>query len=123
VVPQSVSCQIHDSNGSSAGNHTSSTRAALSRGARADTSTAFAVILAGSKLVLVSMSGLDLSNASLEVGKQVTGLQVAHVDTSDLGQSHSAMGADEWGNSRNSGECGEVHVVVGFVFVLWDYWK
>jgi hypothetical protein len=33
------------------------------------------------------------------------------------------MGADEWGNSRNSGECGEVHVVVGFVFVLWDYWK
>ena len=120
MVPQSVTCQVHGFHDSSVGNHTSSTRAALSRGARADTRTAFAVV-ASTKLVLVGMSSLDLSNASLKVGKQVTSLQVAHVDTSDLGQSHTAMGADEWGNSRNSGECREVHVVVGFVFVLRDY--
>lgn len=59
----------------------------------------------------MGMGSLDLSNASLEVGKQVTRLQIPHVDTSDLGQTHTTMGTDEWGNSRNSGECGEVHVV------------
>lgn len=101
--------------------HTSSTRAALSRRARANTSTTLTVILTGSQAVLVSVSSLDLSNASLEVGKQVTGLQVAHVDSGNLGQSHAAMSADKGGNSRDSGKCGEVHVVEGFVFVLRDY--
>lgn len=67
------------------------------------------------------MGGLDLSNASLKVGQQVTGLQVSHVNASDLGQSHTTMGTDEWCNSRNSGECGEVHVVERVVFVLRDY--
>lgn len=102
------------------GEHTSGTRAALSSGARANTSTALTVVLAGGQ-VLVSVGSLDLSNASLQVGKQVTGLEVAHVDTSDLGQSHTAMGTDEWGDGRNGGECGEVHVVKRFVFVLRDY--
>jgi hypothetical protein len=67
------------------------------------------------------MSSLDFSNAGLEAGKQVTGLQVSHVDSGDLGQSHATMGADERGNSRNSGECREVHAVRGFVVVLRDY--
>jgi hypothetical protein len=74
--------------------HTSGARATLSSGTRSNTSTALTVVLTGSQAILVSMSGLDLSNASLEVGKQVTGLQVAHVDTSDLGETHSAMSAD-----------------------------
>jgi hypothetical protein len=93
------------------GSRTSSTRAALSSGARSNSGTALAVILTGSQALLMSMRGADLSNASLEVGKQVTGLQVAHVDTSDLWKTHAAMGADQWGDSRNGGECGEVHVM------------
>ena len=59
----------------------------------------------------MGMSGLDLSDASLEVGKQVTGLQVADVKTSNLGQSHTAVSANKRGDSRNRGEGGKVHVV------------
>jgi hypothetical protein len=101
-------------------NHTSSTRAALSCCAGTNTSTTLAVILAGSQAVFVSVSSLDLGDASLKVGKQVTRFQVSHVDTGDLGQSHTTMGADQWGNSRNSGKCGEMHFVKGFVSVLRD---
>ena len=64
------------------------------------------------------VSSPDLGDASLKVGKQVTRLQVSHVDTSDLGQSHTTMGADQWGNSRNGGKCGEMHFVIDSVSVL-----
>jgi hypothetical protein len=68
----------------------------------------------------VGVSSLDLGDASLKVGKQVSRLQVSHVDSGDLGQSHTTMGADQWGNSRNGGKCGEMHSVKDFVSVLRD---
>lgn len=84
--------------------HTSGTRAALSSGTGSNTSTTLAVILTGVQTVIMGMGGLDLSDASLEVGKQVTGPHVTDVETSNLGQSHTAMGANERSDSRNCGE-------------------
>jgi len=112
---------VRDFSGSTVKKHTSSTRAALSGRAVANSSATLTVVLAGSQAVLVSVGNLDLSNAGLKIGEQVTGLEVTHVDTSNLGQSHTAMGTDEWGDGRNGGECREVHVVERFVFVLRDY--
>jgi hypothetical protein len=58
-------------------------------------------------MLLVS---IELCDAGLEAGEQVTRLEVPHVDSGDLGDANVAMGADEGGYGRNGGEgSGEVH--------------
>jgi hypothetical protein len=59
---------------------------------------------------VVLVVSVEAGDAGLEGCEQVTGLEIPHVDSGNLGNAKGAMGADEWGNSRDGGKSsGEVH--------------